>query len=436
MPTQSVPETLVAERARRHITRRIMPYLFVLYIIAFLDRVNVGYAALEMTHALGFTPEVYGFGAGVFFIGYFLLEIPGTILVEKWSARRCIARIMILWGILAILTGFIYTAAQFYWVRFLLGAAEAGFFPGIIIYLSHWFRYKDRARAMAMFTAAIPVSNMIGAPVSGLFLGVNWLGVAGWRWLFIFEGIPAIVFGIVTLFYLTDWPEQAAWLPEDERCWIAAELEREKRAKQDVRRYSVWQALRNREVLLLALAYFFVVTSIYGYYFWVPTMIKQLSGISNMAVTLVTAVPYCVGLIAMLLVGWSSDRTRERRWHTALSMAAVGIGLSLSVLSHSSTVVTVFLFCVASAGMHGYLPAFWALPTSFLTGVAAAASVGLINSVGNLGGFVGPYIMGYLNKRTNSFVTGTLCLSIAAIMAAGLILCVRAGRGVAAGDGK
>lgn len=424
--TTTILPASIAERARRRITRRIMPYLFILYIIAFLDRVNVGYAALEMTRDLRFTPEVYGFGAGIFFLGYFLLEIPGTILVEKWSARGCIARIMILWGILAMVTGFIQTASQFYWIRFLLGAAEAGFFPGVIIYLSHWFRYEDRAKAMAMFTAAIPVSNMIGSPVSGLFLGVNWLGMAGWRWLFIFEGMPAIIFGIITIFYLTDWPEQATWLPEEERCWISAELEKEKNAKHTARQYSVWQAFRNRDVILLTLGYFFVVCSNYGYYFWAPTMIKKLSGLSNMAVTLVTAIPYCVGLVAMLVVGWSSDRTKERRWHTALCMAAIGTGLSLSVLTHGSTALTIFLFCVAAIGIHGYLPVFWSLPTSFLTGVAAAASVGLINSTGNLGGFVGPYVMGYLNRRTNSFVTGILCLSVSAFLAAGLILSVRA----------
>lgn len=426
MATATVFPNPIAERTRRRITRRIMPYLFVLYIVAFLDRVNVGYAALEMTRDLKFTPEVYGFGAGVFFLGYFLLEIPGTILVEKWSARGCIARIMILWGILAMATGFIHTASQFYWVRFLLGAAEAGFFPGIIIYLSHWFRYEDRAKAMAMFTAAIPVSNMIGSPISGLFLGVNWLGFEGWRWLFIFEGMPAIFFGVVTIFFLTDRPEQAKWLPEEERRWIASELEREKQAKQTARAYSVWQAFRNRDVILLTLAYFFVVCSNYGYYFWAPTMIKQLSGFSNMAVTLVTAIPYCVGLVAMLFVGWSSDRTKERRWHTALCMAAIGVGLSLSVLTHGSTALTIFLFCIAATGIHGYLPVFWSLPTSFLTGVAAAASVGLINSTGNLGGFVGPYVMGYLNRRTNSFFTGILCLSVSALLASALILSVRA----------
>ncbi len=380
------------DRARRRITRRIMPYLFLLYVIAYLDRVNVSFAALEMTHALGFTAKVYGFGAGIFFIGYCLLEIPGTLLVEKWSARGCIARIMIIWGMLAILTGFIHTSTQFYWVRFLLGAAEAGFFPGMIVYLSHWYRYEDRAKAVGLFMVAVPISNVVGAPVSGMILGIHWLGIAGWRWLFILEGIPAIVFGVVSIFYLTDWPRQAKWLPDDEREWITGELEREKRAKEEARHYSMWQALRNREVLLLTLAYFFIVTSQYGFNVWIPTIVKSMSGASNFTVTLIAALPYTAALIALLVVGWSSDRTQERRWHTA---------------------------------MYGYLPGFWALPTSFLSGTAAAASIGLINSIGNLGGFVGPYLVGYLSNRTGSFRGGLMCLSVSAVLAAGMILSLR-----------
>src|SRR5215471_7037414 len=210
---------------------RIMPYLFVLYIIAYLDRANVSYASVTMKSDLGFTDDVIGWGAGIFFVGYFLLEIPGSILVEKWSARGWIARIMISWGILAILTGFVHTKNQFYWIRFFLGAAEAGFFPGIIVYFSHWFRYEDRAKAVALFMAAIPLANMVGAPASGLLLDVNWLGLAGWRWLFIVEGAPAVIFGVITIFYLTDWPHQAKWLPEDERQWIISELANEEAAK-------------------------------------------------------------------------------------------------------------------------------------------------------------------------------------------------------------
>jgi D-galactonate transporter len=405
---------------------RIMPYLFLLYIIAFLDRVNVGYAALAMKDDLGFTDDVMGFGAGIFFIGYFLLEIPGSILVEKWSARGWIARIMISWGIVAILMGFIQTKTQFYWLRFILGAAEAGFFPGIIVYFSHWFRYEDRAKAVALFMAAIPISNIIGSPLSGLLLGINWLGLAGWRWLFIIEGAPAIIFGVITIFYLTDRPHQARWLPDDEREWLTSELEREKQAKQAAHSYGIAQALRHREVILLTLAYFFMVTAVYGFNFWLPSIIKKLSGSSNLVVTLISALPYCVALVAILLIGWSSDRTRERRWHTALSMIAASVGLLLSVVAQDQTALAVLMFCFAAAGMYGYLPGFWALPTSFLTGTPAAVSIGLINSVGNLGGFAGPFVVGYLSQATNSFLGGVLYLSLSALVASGLILSLRA----------
>ncbi|MGH9702552.1 MAG: MFS transporter [Candidatus Acidiferrales bacterium] len=406
-----------------------MPYLFILYMIAFLDRVNVGYAALDMTHVLGFSPEVYGFGAGIFFVGYFLLEIPTSLLVEKWSARGCIARIMISWGVLAILTGFIHTASQFYWVRFLLGAAEAGFFPGIIIYLSHWFQYEDRAKAVAFFMAAIPISNILGSPISGLILGIRWLGLSGWRWLFILEGIPAIVMGIVTLFYLTDWPHQAKWLPDDERGWITSELEKEKRGKSEIGPHRILAAFRHKEVILLSVAYFFIVTAVYGFVFWMPTILKGLSGYSNLVVTLVAVLPYISALAAILFVGWSSDRTRERRWHTAIAMLVASLGLLLSAMLRGSVVLQVSLFCLAAAGMYGYLPGFWALPSSFLSGTAAAACIGLINSIGNLGGFIGPYIVGYLNNKTKSFFEAILFLSASAVIAAILVLSLRtAGR--------
>ncbi|HWW77636.1 MAG TPA: MFS transporter, partial [Pyrinomonadaceae bacterium] len=256
----STSSEAVAERARRRITRRLMPFLVCLFVVAFLDRVNVGYAALEMSKEMGFDAAVLGFGAGVFFLGYFLLEIPGTLLVENWSARLWLARIIISWGLLAALTGFIRNATHFYVARFLLGMAEAGFFPGVIVYLSHWFRPRDRAKAVAMFMAAIPVSNIFGAPVSGLILGVNWLGLAGWRWVFILEGLPALLLGVVTIFYLTDRPRDARWLGEDERAWITGELEREKEARRAGRRFGVWEALRHRNVALLALAYFCSVT--------------------------------------------------------------------------------------------------------------------------------------------------------------------------------
>ena len=411
--------------ARRRITRRLLPYLFVLYIIAFLDRVNISYAALEMTKDLGFTAEVMGFGGGIFFLGYFLLEIPGCLIVEKWSARGWIARIMISWGILAVLMGFVHTATQFYLVRFLLGAAEAGFFPGIIVYLGHWFRYQDRAKAIAMFMAAIPIANIIGSPVSGLILGVDWLGMPGWRWIFILEGLPAVVLGIVTIFYLTDRPHQAKWLTPDECNWITTELEQEKRAQQALHSYSLWEALRHREVILLVLAYFCAVTSGYGFILWLPTMVKRASGLPNLAVTFISALPYCVGLLSMLLLGWSSDRTRERRYHTAVPIIAISVGLLFSAVLQNNVVLMVGMLCLAAAGLNGYLPVFWSLPSKFLTGSVAAVAIGLINSVGNLGGFVGPYVVGYLDTATNSFFGGLLYLSLSALISAGLILLLR-----------
>ncbi|MBI3654204.1 MAG: MFS transporter [Acidobacteria bacterium] len=425
LANQAVSPVAVSARARRRITGRIMPYLFVLYIIAFLDRVNVGYAALEMTKDLSFTAEVYGLGAGIFFFGYFLFEIPGSIIVEKWSARKWIARIMISWGGLAILMGFVHTKNQFYLVRFLLGAAEAGFFPGIIVYLSHWFRYEDRAKAVAMFMTAVPFSNLIGSPISGLLLNLKWLNLAGWRWLFIIEGLPAIIFGVVTIFYLTDRPQQAKWLADDEREWITGELEKEHQAKAATHSLSIGKAFQNRDVLLLTAAYFFIITSNYGLNFFLPTFVKKLSGSSNLMVTLITAIPYCFYLLAMLLVGWSSDRTGERRWHTAVPMMVVGLGLLLSIAAQDQAVLAVAMFCLASVGLGGYLPSFWALPTRFLSGAAAAATIGLVNSVGNLGGFVGPFVVGYLNNATGSFIGGVLYLAVSAFLAASCIAALR-----------
>ncbi len=335
---------------------------------------------------------------------------------------------MISWGMLAVLMGFINTVTQFYWVRFLLGAAEAGSFPGIIVYLSHWFRYEDRAITVALFMAAVPICNIIGSPISGLLLGVHWFGMAGWRWLFILEGAPAIVFGVISLFYLTDWPRQAGWLADDEREWITTELDKEKQSKQATHSHTVWRALRHREVILLALTYFLIVTSGYGFLFWLPTIVKKLSGLPNMMVTLIAALPYCAGLIAKLLVGWSSDHTGERRWHAALPMIVASAGFLLSAVTQSRVALTIVMFCVAAAGQYSYPPAFWALSTRFLAGPAAAAAIGLINSVGNLGGFAGPYVVGYVNTATSSFVGGVLSLSLSALLAAGLILLIRPAR--------
>src|SRR3989441_5773477 len=307
--SSSSTDAELAQRARRRIARRLLPFLFVLYVIAFIDRMNVGAAALQMPRDLGFSEGVIGFGAGIFFFGYFLLEIPGALIVERWGARRWIARIMITWGMITVLMAFIHTERQFYLVRFFVGAAEAGFFPGVIVYLTHWFRYQDRAKAVAVFYAANPISYIIGSPLAGLLLGISWLGLRGWRWLFIIEGIPAVLFGIIYIFYLTDWPKKARWLPVDERSWITWQMQREKEAKKRVYSYSIWEGLGHRDIILLTLCYFCAMTGSYGIAFWLPTIVKRLSGQSDMNVTLLAAMPYIAGFVTQQLNGWHSDRT-------------------------------------------------------------------------------------------------------------------------------
>jgi sugar phosphate permease len=415
----------VAQRARRHTARRLLPFLFVLYIVAFLDRMNVGAAALQMPADLGFQDRAIGLGAGIFFLGYVLLEIPGALIAERHSARRWIARIMVSWGILTILMAFIHNVREFYIVRFLVGAAEAGFFPAVVVYLTHWFQAGDRAKAVAVFYAAMPLSYVIGSPLAGVLLGLSWLGLRGWRWLFILEGIPAIVLGLVALFYLTDWPRQAKWLPSDEREWIIAQLEKEKRAKQAVRSYSVWQALRNRDVILLTACYFFALTGNYGIAFWLPTMLKRLSGQSDLKVTLLASLPYLAGFLTQQWNGWHSDRTRERRWHATIPVLLSGLGLFFAISSGSHVALSIIFFTMVGAAYYSFHPAFWSVPTEFLSESAAAASIGLINSIGNLGGFLGPMIMGYLVSRTHSFTAGLWYLVGSFFISAILMLAVR-----------
>jgi len=418
----------VAERARKRIAWRLLPFLFLLYIIAFLDRMNVGAAALQMPGDLGFNDKVVGLGAGMFFIGYLVLEIPGALIAERWSARRWIARIMISWGIITALMAFIHTAREFYLVRFLVGAAEAGFLPAVIVYVSHWFRYQDRAKAIAVFYAANPLSYVIGSPLAGLLLGITWLGLRGWRWLFILEGIPAVVFGVITIFYLTDWPRAAPWLPSDERDWINSELEKEKLAKRKIRSYTIWQAFSQRDVILLTLSYFFATTGGYGISFWLPSILKRLSGQSDIRVTLFAALPYLAGFVMQQLNGWHSDRTCERRWHAAAPIFLTGMFLLLAVIFGSSLTIAVTLFTLVGACYFAFHPCFWAVPTAFLSESAAAASIGLINSLGNLGGFVGPLMMGYLVHRTHSFTAGLLYLVGSLCLSGVLMLTVGVGR--------
>jgi ACS family tartrate transporter-like MFS transporter len=419
-PTAQIYELAIS--TRRRITWRILPFLIILYMIAFIDRVNVGYAKLQMNEDLKFSDAVYGFGAGIFFIGYLLLEIPGTLIVERWSARLWISRIMISWGIVAVLMGFVQTATQFYWLRFLLGLAEAGFYPGVIVYLSHWFRAEDRAKAVAIFMIGGPVSNVLGAPISGLIMEyIHWSNLAGWRWVFIIEGLPAILFGLATLFYLTDRPRDAKWLSPEQRAWITDELEAERARNHTRHSHNYWLALKEPTVLLLTGTYFLAMTGMYGFSMWLPTLLKKFSGFSILQVTLLSAIPYAAALGAMLVIGWSSDRRKERIWHASLPLLAASFGFVGSILWQNHLPIALAMLSLVGCGLYGFFPAFWSLPSAFLAGSAAAVSVGLINSVGNVGGFVGPYVVGYISDKTGSFNGGMLFLSMAL---AGASLCL------------
>lgn len=416
----------IANRVRNRVMGRLMPYLILLYVVAYLDRVNVSYAALEMTADLGFTAEMYGLGAGIFFVGYFLLEVPGAVIAQRWGVRVLVCRIMLTWGVLAVAMGFIQTAQQFYWLRFFIGAAEAGFFPAMIVYLGHWFRTADRGKAVALFMSAISLAMVIGGPVSGVLLKLDWLGLAGWRWLFILEGMPAVVLGITSWFFLTERPADAKWLPDDEKAWLVAELERERLAREalQTRKPTVWQALCDPRVLIFSTAYFLGLLASNGLGYWLPTMIKSLSGFSNFMVGLLVSLPYSLGVIAKVLAGWSSDRTGERRWHTAGLLLLGGAGLAAVAMLEAHLAFALLFLCIAVIGLTGYTPSFWAYATSFLAGTANAAAIGLINSIGNLGSFAGPYAMGWLKEHSTGYAAGVWMLAASSVMTALLVLAV------------
>jgi ACS family tartrate transporter-like MFS transporter len=426
MVTATVRADDVARRARRRIAVRLLPFVFLLYVIAYLDRQNLATAALQMPHDLGFDYRVIGLGAGIFSLGYVILEIPGTMIVERWSARRWLTRIMISWGLVTMGMAFIRTPHQFYTIRFLLGLAEAGFFPGIIVYLTHWFIYEDRAKAVAGFMAAIPLSFAVGSPISGLLLAIHWGGLRGWQWLFILEGLPALFFGGMTWFYLTDWPRQAKWLPADEQKWVINQLENETRAKKSAHSYTVWQAIRHRDVLILTTVHLVQNGSAHALAFWLPTMLKRVSGLSDFKVTLLVALPNLLGFAAMQVNGWHSDRTSERRWHTAISLWVTAGGFLMLSLADWGTVPSLLLLSIAAASLLAFLPSFWAMPSAFLCNSAAAMATGTINCVASgLGGFLGPALVGYQAARTHSFRPAFAVLVVALLLAGALPLLVR-----------
>ena len=423
----------VAERARRRIILRLLPFLVLIYLTAYLDRANIGIAKLQMQGALKLNDETIGLGAGIFFLGYFLLEIPGTLIVENWSARKWLARIMLTWGLIATATGFagmwpigISVQAQFYWLRFLLGAAEAGFFPGVVVYLSHWFREEDRPSAKAWFMIAQPLSVVIGLPISRWILeSVHWQGLDGWRWVFILEGIPPLILGFVTLRYLTDRPHQATWLPDDEKHWLLNELSREARARTSAGRVAILAAFRQPQTLLLAASFFLIVTGNQAILFFLPSITNNMKSMSIAWRTVVTVLPYIFSIGGILLNGYLARRTHRLRLHTAMPMFLSGLSLALAILSGSRLALEITFLCFVGLIFQAYLPVLWSIPSSYLGKSAAAVAVGFINSFGNLGGFVGPSVFGYLRTATGSYRAGLWCLTGCMFMAGTLAACIR-----------
>jgi ACS family tartrate transporter-like MFS transporter len=409
------------QRTIAKVSARFVPFLIVCYFVAYLDRVNVGFAALTMNKDLGLSASAFGFGAGIFFLAYFLFEVPSNLLLERIGARTWIARIMFTWGVFSGATAFIRGEMSFYVVRVLLGIAEAGFFPGIIFFLTLWFPAVYRARIIGYFMAAIPLSTVIGAPVSGLLLGLDgFMGMKGWQWLFILEAVPSLILSVVVFFYLTDRPADATWLEPDERDWLVARLRQEQTKRETVRRYSVAQALLNPKVLALGLVYFGAVATNYGLSFFLPQIVRAF-GVSNFQAGLVTALPYVVGVISIVWWGRHSDRTLERRFHLALPLfvASAGIGVSTAL---DDPVMKMLALSIAGFGIFGCLPVFWTFPTAFLSGAAAAGGIALINSIGNLAGFAGPYAMGRIKDLTGSYTGGLLSLSAVGFVAMIIVL--------------
>jgi ACS family tartrate transporter-like MFS transporter len=476
MPSESPVSAL--DRARSKAYWRLLPLLFICYVVAYVDRTNVGFAKLEMQKELGpigFSEKIFGFGMGVFFFGYLLLEIPGSVLVERWSARKWIFRIMVSWGIVASMTAFVHerfgvatdaveaTArwsgrmleatigggegsyaealqgpgaafiGQFFGARFMLGLAEAGFFPGVIVYLSHWFPRRDRSRALAWFLIAAPLSQIIGPPICNQMMrigggGPGPFGLVGWQWVFVLWGIPAVILGFVVLAFLTDRPAQASWLTPEEREALQAELDAEKAASAAAGgHFTIAQALANPRVLLLALAFFLCTCGNYAVEMQMPSIIQDWYEFDIGWIAVLLMIPPVGSLVGQLFVGWNSDRTGERRWHASTPILLGAAAMALIPFSHGNAWLTVLGFTIALVGFKAYLPAFWTIPSMFLTESAAAASIGLINSVANLGGWVGPTLVGILKQNTNSYDVALWILAGFMVVAAGIIANIGAG---------
>ncbi len=397
--------------------RRLLPFLFVLYIVAYLDRINVGFAALDMNRDLGLSDTVFGLGAGLFFLGYFLFEIPSNLILARVGARRWIARILVSWGAVAMAMAFVRGATSFYAMRVLLGIAEAGFFPGMILYLTYWFPPREQARAIATFMTATAIAGVIAGPVSGVLLTMHgFAGLAGWQWLFIIEGAPAVILGLVVAKRLPDGVAAARWLSEGEREALAARLAADRRQVEAARSHQLRDAFRSGKVWMLAAIYFTVVLSLYGFSFWLPNIVKQMGARSDLAIGFIAAVPFVLEAISMVQVSKSSDRSGERRMHVAISALVGCVGFALAAAAEQPTIVFAAI-CVAAAGVGGCFGPFWSIPTEHLSGVAAAGGIALINSVGNLGGFAGPYAVGFIRQRSAGFAGAYALLASSLLIA-------------------
>src|SRR3954463_9042661 len=411
----------VEQRTLRKISFRIVPFIMLLYFIAFIDRVNIGFAALTMNKDLGFSSSVFGFGAGIFFLGYFLFEVPSNLVLEKVGARLWIARVMITWGIVSAAFAFIQGEISFYVFRFLLGVAEAGFFPGIILYLSYWFPARQRAQVVSFFMAAAPISTVLGSPLSTALLQMDGVaGLHGWQWMFLLEAIPAVLLGFVLLSYMTDRPEKATWLAEDEREWLVNTMNAEHAAKGAKAHHSIWSGLTDMRVLALALIYFGTSAGLYTLGIWAPQIIGQF-GLSTMQVGFLNAVPPTIAIAAMILWARHSDRTGERTWHVVIACLVAAVGLALAGVA-SSVVAVVAALTVVNVGISAAKPPLWSMPTMFLPAPAAAAGIATINSIGNLGGFAGPWAIGWIKDLTGSFLGGLYMVAGLLVLSAVLTL--------------
>ena len=411
----------IEARTMRRVTLRLIPFLILCYFVAFLDRVNLSFAALTMNKDVSITPTVFGQAAGIFFISYFIFEVPSNLALEKFGARKWIARIMLTWGVISGCMAFVSGDTSFLIIRFLLGAAEAGFFPGIIFFMTLWFPSAYRARIAGYFMAAIPLSSVLGAPFSSWLLGLEGVaGLHGWQWMFILEAAPAVILSVVVLYYLTDRPGDAAWLPADERAWLDNRLAFEMRQRVASQHYSVFQALTNPKVLALSLVYFGNVACLYGTSFFLPQIVKEF-GLTNLQTGFVAAIPAVVGVFASVLWGRSSDARQERKGHLLIALACATLGTAAATIMPTPVLKMVAL-SVAAFGIYGALPVFWTLPTAFLSGAAAAGGIAVINALGNLSGYYGPAIVGYMKDKTGHFEVGLQALAAAGAVAFIIVL--------------